>query len=296
MTNAIRKHTLRVYCLWGFCLLIFLKVNAQDPIPLYNGAAPGSERWDWEEKIIETPQGKFVSDVSEPVLLHFPAPDPKGTAIVVAPGGAFHILAIEHEGIEVAKWLNSKSITAFVLKYRLVHSNPDRPEHNLMALMENRDYATLDSINAPVVPLAMQDGLTAMEYVRKNASGYRIDPGKIGFMGFSAGGTLTMSVVYNANDSNRPDFVAPIYAYGGAILGSEVPQSRTPIFIAAASDDELGFASHSAEIYLKWLAAGQAAELHIYEKGGHGFGMRETDQPVGKWIDHFHSWLKAAGF
>jgi acetyl esterase/lipase len=274
----------------------FKILTAQQPVSLYNGPAPGSENWDWEEKEVQTPGGRFISDVSHPVLLPFMAPEPNGTAVVVAPGGAFHILAIEHEGIEVANWLNDKGITVFVLKYRLVHPNPDKPEHSLMTLLQNRDYATLDSINSKVVPLAMQDGLKAMEYVRTNADKYGIIPDKIGFMGFSAGGTLTMSVVYNASDRNRPDFVAPIYAYGGAIIGSEIPEQRTPIFIAAASDDELGFAPHSAEIYLKWLEAGQPAELHIYEEGGHGFGMRQIGQPVESWIDRFYEFLKGTGF
>lgn len=274
--------------------LIFL--NAQEPIRLYEGPAPGSENWDWEEKVVETPGGKMISDVTTPVLLPYLAPEPNGTAVIVAPGGAFHILAIDHEGHQVAQWLNKKGISAFVLKYRLVHPNPNKPEHNLMTLIQNQDYATLDSINAAVVPLAMQDGLTAVEHVRGNAASYGIDPNNIGFMGFSAGGTLTMSVVYNATDANRPNFVAPIYAYGGAILGSEVPKVRTPIFVAAASDDELGFAPHSAQIYLKWLEAGQPAELHIFEKGGHGFGMRDTGGPVDGWIELYYNWLKAAGF
>lgn len=291
----IRHFYSRLLCCFGFGLLGFV-IRAQESIPLYDGPAPGSENWDWEEKINETPGGRFISDVTTPVLLPFIATEPNGTAVIVAPGGAFHILAIDHEGLQVAEWLNKKGISAFVLKYRLVHPNPDKPEHNLMTLMQNQDYTTLDSINAPVVPLAMQDGLKALEYVRSNASKYRVDPTKIGFMGFSAGGTLTMSVAYNATDQNRPNFVAPIYAYGGAVLGDKVPAVPTPIFVAAASDDELGFAPHSAQIYLKWLEAGQPAELHIYEKGGHGFGMRKSGKPVDSWIEVFHAFLKENGF
>jgi acetyl esterase/lipase len=276
--------------------LFCFTARSQEAIRLYEGPAPGSENWNWEEKVNQTPGGRFISDVTTPVIIPFPAPEPNGTAVVVAPGGAFHILAIDHEGIDVAKWLNNKGITVFVLKYRLTHPNPDNPEHNLMTLMQNKDYATIDSLNAQVVPLAMQDGLKALEYVRSNAATYRVDPAKIGFMGFSAGGTLTMSVAYNATDQNRPNFVAPIYAYGGAILGDKVPAVRTPIFVAAASDDELGFAPHSAQIYLKWLEAGQPAELHIYEKGGHGFGMRKTGNPVDSWIEEFHTFLLEVGF
>jgi len=137
----------------------------------------------------------------------------------------------------------------------------------------------------------MQDGLTAVKYVRQHAADYKIDPDKIGFMGFSAGGTVTMSVAYNATDENRPNFVAPIYAYEGAIIGSTVPSARTPIFIAAASDDDLGLATHSVHIYLKWLEASQPAELHMYESGKHGFGTKKQGLPVDSWMDRFTDWL-----
>jgi acetyl esterase/lipase len=270
---------------------------AQQVIPLYKGAAPGSEKWTWDEKVINSPNGgSMVVEVSKPTLTAYVPPTPNGTAIIVAPGGAFHILAIEHEGTEVAKWLNEKGITAFVLKYRLVRSDPTRPENNLQSLMASRNFKKLDSINAPIVQLALQDGLTAVKYVRENAAKYKIDPKMIGFMGFSAGGTLTMSVVYSATDENRPNFVAPIYAYENAIVGSKVPSVKTPIFIAAASDDDLGLAPHSVHIYSKWLEAQQPAELHMYEKGKHGFGMRKQNLPVDTWVERFGNWLEMQGY
>jgi acetyl esterase/lipase len=114
-------------------------------------------------------------------------------------------------------------------------------------------------------------------------------------MGFSAGGTLTMSVLYTADEASRPNFVAPIYAYERAILGSEVPTARTPIFLAAASDDPLGLAPHSVAIYQKWLEAGQPTELHMYERGGHGFGMRTQGLPSDRWIEAFERWLGEQG-
>lgn len=114
-------------------------------------------------------------------------------------------------------------------------------------------------------------------------------------MGFSAGGTVTMSVIYNATDENRPNFVAPIYAYEKAIIGSNVPSVKIPIFIAAATDDDLGLASHSVHIYEKWVAANQPAELHMYEKGKHGFGMHKQNLPVDKWIERFGDWLQMHG-
>ncbi len=274
-------------------------VQGQQIIKLYEGKAPGSETWNWTEK--ETAKNAFntrlVYNVANPTLTAYLPPPAmaNGTAVVVAPGGAFHILSIDNEGIAVAQWLNAHGIAAFVLKYRVVKSETDDPVKELMPLMSG-DFAKLDEINAPVVRLAMQDGLVAVKYVRSHANAYRVNPAKIGFMGFSAGGTLTMNVVYNANEESRPNFVAPIYAYGGAIIGNEVPKPKTPIFIAAASDDQLGLAPHSVAIYTQWLAAKQPAELHIYEKGGHGFGMAKHHITTDTWIERFGEWLQQQGF
>ena len=272
-------------------VLTAFHANAQTVIPLYNGAAPGSENWNWEEKEIKVDIGTILMDVSKPSLTAYLPANPNGTAVIIAPGGAFHALAFDHEGTEVAKRLNAKGITAFVLKYRLVHDDPAHPENSIGNLMATGNFEKLDSLNAPVIPLALQDGLAAVKYVREHAADYKIDPNKIGFMGFSAGATLTMSVVYSAADEDRPNFVAPIYAYENAIIGSAVPSAKTPIFICAASDDDLGFATHSVHIYLKWLAANQPAELHMYEKGKHGFGTKKQGLPVDTWMDRFADWL-----
>ena len=281
-----------------FSLIVFVAFlsNAQTVIPLYNGKAPGSENWTWTEREIKVDIGTIVFDVSSPSLTAYLPSNPNGTAVIIAPGGAFHALAYNLEGIEVAKRLNEKGITAFVLKYRLVHDDPAHPENSIGTLMATKNFKKLDSLNTPVVPLAMQDGLMAVKYVREHAASYKIDPAKIGFMGFSAGGTVTMSVVYNAGDADRPNFVAPIYAYEGAIIGSTVPTVKTPIFIAAASDDDLGLATHSVHIYLKWLDAKQPAELHMYERGKHGFGTKKQNLPVDSWMDRFSDWLVMQGF
>lgn len=283
-----------------FTLLVLISqsVLAQKVIPLYEGKAPGSENWTWEEA--ESSKNFFntrvVYNVSKPTITaYLPSPSTaNGTAVIVAPGGAFHTLSIDSEGIDVAKWLNAHGIAAFVLKYRLTRSLTDDPVKELLNKMGN--FKKLDEANAPVVPLAMQDGLTAMKYVREHAKEYNIDSKRIGFMGFSAGGTVTMSVIYNANDANRPNFVAPIYAYSGAVIGTEIPKSQIPIFVAVASDDQLGLTSHSIDIYSKWVAAKQPSELHVYEKGGHGFGMRKNNLPTDSWIDRFGDWLTMHGF
>jgi acetyl esterase/lipase len=271
--------------------------RAQEVIHLYEGAAPGSESWTWQEaqQAFEGSTQRFAYNVVDPTLTVF-LPEREraiGAAVIVAPGGAFHILSVDHEGYDVARWLNERGVAAFVLKYRLVRSLTDRPLEELAVKMQ--DFDRLDEVNAPVVPLATDDGHAAVRWVRAHAGEWGIDPDRIGFMGFSAGGTLTMSVLYTADEASRPNFVAPIYAYERAILGSEVPTARTPIFLAAASDDPLGLAPHSVAIYQKWLEAGQPTELHMYERGGHGFGMRTQGLPSDQWIEAFDRWLGTQG-
>jgi acetyl esterase/lipase len=266
--------------------------NAQKVIPLYNGTAPGSENWTWQEKQFTVNNNNYVIDVSQPTLLAYLPAKPNGTAVIIAPGGAFHALALDMEGTSVAKRLNKIGVTAFVLKYRLVHDDTTHPENALMKIMARGEYKKLDSIRAVIVPLAMQDGLAAVKYVRKHAATYNINPAKIGFMGFSAGGTVAMSVVYNASDENRPNFVAPIYGDVHSAIGETVPIVKTPIFIAVASDDDFDLAPANVQLYLKWLEAKQPAELHVYEKGGHGFGAKKQNLPVDTWMERFTDWLQ----
>ena len=288
----------RISIILTVCLSILTNIVAQKIIPLYEGKASGSENWTWSEKVFTVPQvnERIVYNVSAPPLTVY-LPDSlaaNGTAVIVAPGGAFHILSYDNEGVEVAKWFNSKGIAAFVLKYRVAHMDTDNPLKDMMVKMS--DFKKLDKENEPIIPLAMQDGLTAVKYVRSHAKEMHIDTHRIGFMGFSAGATLTMSVVYNATAENRPNFVAPIYAYANAIIGSTPPAVRTPIFIAVAGDDQLGFTTHSIDIYKKWFVAKQPAELHIYERGGHGFGMHKTGITTDAWVDQFGLWLKMQGY
>ena len=208
------------------CSLLSNIAFAQKVIQLYEGKPKGSENWTWSEQT--STQNMFNSEtvynVSQPTITAFLPPYylATGTAVVIAPGGAFHTLSINSEGYDVAKWLNSLGVAAFVLKYRVTRSFTDDPVKEIMGKMGN--FKALDEENAPIIPLAMADGLAAVKYIRDHAKEMEINPNKIGFMGFSAGGTLTMSVVYNSTDENRPNFVAPIYAYENAIIGSTPPQ------------------------------------------------------------------------
>jgi acetyl esterase/lipase len=278
--------------------LILGNVIPQKIIKLYDGKAPGSENWTWSEETSTNNKYKteVVYNVSDPTITAYlpPKEEANGTAIIIAPGGAFHTLSINSEGRDVASWLNSKGITAFILKYRLARCFTDDPA--METFLKTQDSKSLDKENEPIVPLAMADGLAAVQYVREHAEEMNIDPQKIGFIGFSAGGTLTMSVAYNATDGNRPNFIALIYAYEPAIIGYKIPKEETPIFIAVAGDDQLGMMPMSIKIYKKWYDAGQPAELHIYEKGGHGFGMRKQNLPSDAWYERFEDWMKMHNF
>lgn len=270
--------------------------KAQQVIHLFNGKAPGSETWNWSEKKFDRlPGNSMLYNIADPEILVYAAPKEKasGTAIIVAPGGAFHINSIENEGINVAKWLNERGITAFVLKYRLVKMETDNPMQELMGLMS--DFKKLDSVNAPVVEMAKEDGIAAMKYVRTHAKEYAIDPNKIGFMGFSAGGTVTMSVMLSAAQEWKPNFIAPIYLYKKAVVGNLMPTAKTPIFVAVASDDQLGLMPHSIQLYEEWNAAKNPAELHVYENGGHGFGIKKNKTSSDQWSADFENWLKIRG-
>ena len=283
-----------LFCWLFLCVTI---VSAQKVIRLYPGAAPGSEHWKHQEKEYFSPiwNTQVVTNVVNPTLTMF-APDPalaNGTAVIIAPGGGFHALSINSEGVDVAKWLAAKGVTTFVLRYRLVPTGEDGVKE-VTAKMSG-GIKTLDATNVDVVPLAAADGIAAMAYVRKHASEFGIAPNRIGFMGFSAGGTVTASVAFQYSPETRPDFVAPIYAYLGAVKPAEVPKDAPPMFLVAATDDQLGLAPDSVKLYSMWQTAKKPVELHLYAKGGHGFGMRKQNLPTDQWIDRFGEWLGLQG-
>lgn len=268
----------------------------QKVIQLYNGAAPGSGQWTYNEQEYKAgTKDALVYNVSHPTLTVYPADPSKatGTAVIVCPGGGFYILAIAHEGTDVAHWLNEKGVTVFILKYRLGHSLTDNPGQELSDNMKKSDFG--EKI-MPVIPLCIADGRAAIQYVRAHATEYGINPAQIGIIGFSAGGTVAASTAFNYTPENRPDFVAPVYAFMPPSLQGTVAADAPPLFVAAATDDGLGLAPHSVDLYSKWLAAKKPAEIHIYEQGGHGFGMHHQNIPTDTWIDRFGDWLGLLGY
>ena len=153
----------------------------------------------------------------------------------------------------------------------------------------------IDANGTDVVPLAVSDAFAAISHVRQNAKEYGVAPNRIGFMGFSAGGTVTASVAFQFAADTRPDFVAPISAYLGAVKPGDVPKDAPPMFLVAATDDQLGLAPDSVKLYSQWAASKKTAELHLYAKGGHGFGMRKQNLPTDHWIERFGEWLAMQG-
>ena len=225
-----------------------------------------------------------LTNVSVPTVAIFkPKPEvDTGAAVVIAPGGGHTILAYDLEGTEIAAWLNSIGLTGIVLKYRVPARDPDK-----------RWLA------------AAQDGQRAMSLVRGRADEIGIDPDRIGIIGFSAGGTpvryaaLVKERLYEPVDrydaaSFRPDFAAPIYA-GGVPEGATITEDCPPFFMVIAHDDRDRSVA-VAELYIALKQADVSAELHIYESGGHGYGLRSTELPVTTWPDRMEEWMRQLGF
>lgn len=274
--------------------LISHGLNAQEmEIKLYSGHAPGSERWTWQEEMNNNNSMNVMTvfNVVHPSLtVHLPDPSAaNGTAIVICPGGGFHFLAIDHEGNNIAKELVKKGITVFVLKYRLVHVLTNNPFDEMI---NTADMKAWDDQAMPIIPLAIDDGRKALAYVRLNASQFNLNPEHIGIMGFSAGGMVAATTAFGYDSLNRPSFVAPIYG--------DLPESRLgtvladapPLFVACSQDDEFGFASHAINIYNKWYQAKRPVEMHLFTRGGHGFGAGNVGTTTYRWIDQFTAWLK----
>ena len=146
---------------------------------------------------------------------------------------------------------------------------------------------------ARIIALAQEDGRQAIKYVRANAAKYKVNPDRIGLMGFSAGGILTMGVALKHDAESRPDFIAPIY--GIALNNLVVPDDAAPMFFACAVDDVI-VAAQADKLYTAWKSAGKSIEFHVYSKGGHGFGMRKQGLPIDNWIEQFGEWLDTQGF
>lgn len=244
------------------------------------------------EEVTFLPNGlKVVRNVCQPTLSVY-LPDPAiatGTAVVVCPGGAYHFLAFEHEGTAVADWLNARGVAVFMLKYRLIQTGDDFPQCVGQHL---GDPQQMEALVKPLFPQITADGCQAVRLVRARAAEWGLDPRQIGIMGFSAGGMVTLSTALHYDESSRPDFAAPIYS--APPPDAPIPADAPPLFLLCAADDEMA-SNVSTRFYADWRAAGHPVELHIYAKGGHGFGMNPQSLPCDAWIERFAEWLQGMG-
>ena len=252
-------------------------------LKLWPGVAPGSEGWKQKERIeTNTPIGSVAINVVTPTITAYLPERAKatGTGVIIAPGGAFVALAIDIEGNDVARWLQHKGVAAFVLKYRTVEKRQDGIPRDL-----DMDAAGKYGI---------ADGIQAIKVVRLHAVEWGVAPDRIGFMGFSAGGMVAAGALLQQDVSARPDFTALVY---GAPFGAmpTIPPQLPPVFMAWAQDDAVAI-DGITRFYAALKAAGYRPEAHIFQAGGHGFGMRKQGTSSDHWIDDFYAWLQGLGY
>lgn len=273
------------------------EVRQIEESPIWPAAAP-DEPASVSEKRKDGEMGQDgtfrIPFVDQPTLTWYPAPaeEANGTCVVVCPGGGYNILAWNLEGTEVAEWLNSLGVSAAVLKYRVPRRDPKNPH-----------------------PWPLQDVQRAIRLVRSQAEQRKFDPERIGVLGFSAGGHLTVMAGTHWNEqayqpvdavdelSARPDFLIPIYP---AYLGDEnrpgklsplvhVTNDTPPAFIAITHDDT-DRALYAALFYAALKQHGVTGEIHIYSRGGHGYGLRPSENPVHTWPQRCAEWMQTSGF
>ncbi len=279
------------------------------PPSTLEGVGPEVE---FRARIGTTGEVAMLRNVSEPTLSVFRPARPNGVGMIVCPGGGWRILAWEHEGIDVATWLTAHGYTAFLLKYR-VHGTPaaqvdyDAWEMKLISQIDlTRRGRTAFRAMGEIVAYdifraaraaAADDGrrvvaIIRVAIIRERAKEWDLDPGKIGMIGFSAGAFLVADVAVDPRAVPLA-FIAPIY--GGETRGEPVPEDAPPLFTVVAQDDFL-IGRMVEGLYADWTDAGRSAELHIYRRGNHGFGMLKQGTPSDRWINLFHDWLTDQGF
>ena len=255
--------------------------------------APGVAGRPWTE----------VRNVSRPTMTVFsPNGRNAGAAVVVFPGGGYQILAIDLEGTEVCDWLTSAGITCVLLKYRVPSSGP------------HWDNACRCEVT-PTVPAALQDAQRTVRLVRARAAALHVDPHKIGVLGFSAGGHLAADVsthfdrpAYPPVDgadlqSARPDFAVAVYPGHLDVAATDlrlnpdirVTRATPPTFLVQAEDDNVDGVRQSLTYYVALMRAGVPAEMHLYARGGHAFGLRRTTLPITRWPQLVETWLRTIG-
>jgi acetyl esterase/lipase len=278
--SYVRRILPGMFCVIALTFVVAFSCAAQT-VNIWPGVAPGSETWTQKERVEKnTPLGTVIFNVVTPTLTVYLPERTKatGTGIIIAPGGAFVALAMDVEARDVALWLQSKGIAAFVLKYRIVEKHGEGiPDLNMD---EAGQYG-------------IADGIQAVKVVREHAREWGISQDRVGFLGFSAGGMVASGALLQKDPVARPNFVGAIY---GAPFGAmpAIPPKLPPLFLAWAQDDPVALDAVK-RFYETLEASGNKPEAHIFSAGGHGFGMRKQGTSSDHWADEFYFWLAAQG-
>lgn len=256
-------------------------------IPLWDGTPPGSEDWTQQERtFVWDPSADDVTvrNVVHPAITPFVPDDAGETAVIIAPGGAFHFLSMKKEGADLAEWLAARGFASFVLKYRLCPTPVD--DADVLEAVATAFGQGLDASSESVKERAVADGYRAVELVRE--MGYE----RVAMVGFSAGARITAEMVLERRGPRAVDLAALIYL--SSIASPVPPVGAPPVFVLAAADDMLGI-DGSLDLHAAWRAAARPVELHVFQSGGHGFGMATHGLAVDRWPELLHRWLLANG-
>ena len=275
--------------------MVVIPVPAQPTaIPLDTGKLPGAtapEAWHRQYGSV------FARNVTVATLTPF-LPDPAkatGTAVVVAPGGGFRTLSMENEGWDVARALAAKGVAAFVLKYRLNPTPEDMKgfEASMTAMFSATARPPRPNPRDAAAGIAPQiaDARAAFALIRRRAGEWHVDPARVGMVGFSAGAMLTMATALSGNDA-KPAFVGNIY---GPLAAVTVPAGAPPLFVALAADDPF-FGNGGFGLIDSWRTAKAPVEFHLFEQGGHGFGMYPKTTTSTGWFEEFARWMDMHGW
>jgi acetyl esterase/lipase len=267
--------------------------TAPQVIRLWPGKAPGSENWTQHEIEVNVDGGQLVRNLVDPSITAFfpPAGKGNGTSMIVCPGGAFHVLAMGNEGYDVARYLSSQGIAAFVLKYRLTETNIA-----FMQVMMHRVQTRggLQPTIDKMTPFFDADIRQSMRVVRSHAGNWGLDPNRIGVIGFSAGGFLVFDLAMHHDADTAPNFLVTVYPLVPKPLTA--PAEKIPLLLVCAKDDSLvSPTENSVRAHAVWQAAGIPVEMRLYDRGNHGFGISKLNMPTDTWPELMQSWLRTQG-
>lgn len=265
-----------------------------DAIDIGTGPLPGAKV---QEAWYSQYGSRFTRNVMLATLTPF-LPEPanaSGAAVIVAPGGGFRTLSMENEGWDVARALAKQGIVAFVLKYRLNQTPSEmaafkRAMDEMFSNTERKAPQLEPEQMRAQLAVQLEDSNAAFALIRRRAAEWKIDPDRIGMLGFSAGAMLTVATALTGEEA-KPAFIGNIY---GPITAVTVPADAPPLFVALAADDPF-FASSQFGLIESWQAAKKPVEFHFYEQGGHGFGMYPKQTTSTGWFNAFVSWLAMHG-